>query len=293
MPDTDSTLADPVPTKMMTSARFRGGLIALILVEASWLVLCGGLAYLGRSGVPALLLLVFALITAVATVAGWILVTSETAMGLAALAIFAAVVASLVSAGVQAFHLVAGSHSDGHGAKLGWALVTALLSLIALGAVVGILGEVSDRQDKVERHERALARLAGGRWLGARAEPPELLMPPLAIPGVCGYELKGSFRYAVAGGTRVVLVCLAPPDDPEELAAAASSWQDRLRAADPDARVRSLLVVSAEEAPPPPAGQLFALGVTPVTAETLLDTVGPWLGEPNHISVPIAATLGQ
>lgn len=289
----NTTLADPAPAKAMTSARTRGGLIGLVVVEASWLVLCGGLAYFGRSGVPALLLLVCALIAAVATAVGWILVTSETAMTFAGLALGAAILAGLVGAGVQLFQLIAGADSGGHGAKLGWALVTVLLSLIAFCAVVGILDDLSERQATVLRHAGVVERLPGSRWLGARAEQPELLMPPLAIPGVCGFELKGPFRYAVAGGTRVVLVCLAAPDDPEELAAAASSWQDRLRAADPGARVRSVLVVSAEEVPAPPAGQLFALGVTPVTAEALLDTVGPWLGEPDHISVPIAATLSQ
>jgi len=288
--DIHSTLADPAPSGMMTPARYRGSLIALVIVEAWWLGVCGGLAFLHWSGLPAGLFVVLGPIVAVATAVGWIRLTSDASMAVAGVAFCVAILAGVVSAGVQLFHLLTGGRRSLHGAVLGWAVLTALLSLIALFVVVGIL---ADRQGTVLLHARTAERLAEARWFGPGRQPPALLKPMLEIPGVHGYELTGGkgFRYAVVGAERVVLICLAPPDDPEELSAEAARWQDRLRAADNSARVRGVLVVSTESVPGLRAGEMFALGVTPATTEGLLDTVGPWLGEPARINVPIAALL--
>jgi len=290
--DIHSTLVDPAPSGMMTPARYRGSLIALVIVEAWWLGICGGLAYLHWSGLPVGLFVVLGPIVTVATAIGWIRLTSDASMAVAGVAFCVAILAGVVSAVVQLFRLLSGGRPSLHGAALGWAVLTALLSLIALFAVIGIL---IDRQETVQLHARTAERLAEARWFGPWKQPPALLTPMLEIPGVHGYELTGGkgFRYAVVGAERVVLICLAPPDDPDELSAEAVRWQDRLRAADNSARVRGVLIVSAESVPGLRAGEMFALGVTPATTEGLLDTVGPWLGEPAHINVPIAALLMQ
>jgi hypothetical protein len=275
----------------MTSARFRGGLIALVAVQASWLAICAGLAFQHRSDVVAWLFVAAGLIVAVATVAGWLRPASEAPLPVACLTYSLVILTGLISAGVQIYHLLAG-HPGRHGAALGRELLIVFLTLIAMFTVIGILAELEERQGTVRRHAETVDRFAGTRWFGAGEQPPELLLAPLEIPGVYAYELSGDgFQYAVVGAERVVLVCLAPPDDPEELAAKAVTWQDRLRAADSGARVRCVLVVSPEEDPGPPPGRLLALGVTPTTAEGLLDTVAPWLGEPDHVNVPIAALL--
>jgi len=289
MPDDQTTLADPPLTGAQTSARFRAGLIGLVVTEAVWLASCAALAAAHWSGLWFPLVAVLGLIIVVATAAGWIRLRTEGPITVMCLAFAVVILAALVSVGTQVQHQLAGSAPAGRGAVLGWAILTALLSLITMTTAGMILDDLASRQKKVEQHARTAERLAGRRWFGGDPQPPELLGPPLATPGVHGYELpdRTGFRYALVGGERVVLIGLSAPDDTEELAAATASWQDRLRVADDRVRVRGVLVDGGGL----PAGQILALGVTPATENGLVETVGPWLGEPDHINVAIAALL--
>lgn len=287
-----ATLAEPALWGRVTSARFRAALITLVVLQAAWLAVWGALTVRPWFGLPAWLFVAAGLVATVATVAGWVRLAFDPAMAVAGLAYLVAVLAGLTGAGVQGYHLLAG-HPGRPGATLGWVLLATLWSLVTGAVVLGMLVELDERQGTVLRHAQTVERLAGPPWFGAGPRPPELLVPPLEIPGVYAYELTSGkgFRYALVGAERVVLICLAAPDDPADLAAEASSWQDRLRAAHSAARVRCVLVVSPEEEPGPPAGRLLTLGVAATTADGLLDMVGPWLGEPAHVNVPIAALL--
>jgi hypothetical protein len=287
-----ATLAEPAPSGMVTSAGCRGALITLVVLQAAWLAVWGALTVRPWFGLPAWLFVAAGLVAAVATLVGWLRLAFEAAMGVAFLAYLTAVLTGLIGAGVQVYHLLAG-HPGRPGGTLGWMLLATLWSLVTGAVVLGMLVELDERQGTVLRHAQTVERLAGPPWFGAGPQPPELLVLPLEIPGVYACELTSGkgFRYALVGAERVVLISLTAPDDPADLAAEASSWQDRLRAAHSAARVRCVLVVSPEEAPGPPAGWLLTLGVAATTADGLLDTVGPWLGEPAHVDVPIAALL--
>lgn len=296
--DLRSTLIVPPPAGMVTTARSRAELIALITFVGLWLVGSIGPAIPRWSGLPAGLFIVLGLIVVVPTLIaiGWVSrPTANAAMVLSALVACVAIVACLFSATVNGYDLVVGPHRAGHASVLAWACLTALLSFVALMAVVGILLEQQDRIPVVERHTRIVARVREGQWVTPGTQPPALLTSLLDTPGVCGYRLEpeSHFPYAVVGGERVVLICLALPDAHllDELEAQTRKWQQLLREADSRTQVRSVLILPADDEPPPQAGQLFALGLIAITAQDLLATVSPWLGEPDHVSIPVAAAL--
>jgi len=295
--DLRSTLVVPPPAGMVTTARSRGELIALIVIVGLWLAGSIGLAIPRWSGLPAGLFIVLGLVVVVPTLIaiGWVSRrTAEAAMIIVGLAACVAIVASLFSAAVNGYHVVAGPHRAGHASVLAWACLTALLSFVLM-AVIGILDEQQDRIPVVDRHARVAARIRDFRWATPGSEPPALLAPLLETPGVCGHRLEpgAHFPYAVVAGERVLLVCLALPEAHlrEELEAQTRRWQRLLRKADGRTQVRCVLILPADDEPAPPAGELFALGLTASTARDLPATVSPWLGEPDHISVPVAAAL--
>jgi len=204
--------------------------------------------------------------------------------------------AILIVAGIELGYRTIAEHHPG-GPVAWWALGAGLSALIA--AIVQAFAGVSANDDSLNRgpaeeDARLVEQISGRDWFGTTETPPDFMGRLFKLPALRGCELStsaaaGGFNYALAAGSRVLLVSmLTSTEDRPELDAAMATWRSRLT---DSVLVKTILVVPGYELPSLNASEQFALTAPLTTTQAFVDTVGHWLDRDNRILVPVMRGL--
>jgi len=179
-----------------------------------------------------------------------------------------------------------------------WALGAGLAGLVA-ALVQSSAGDVANltivSRRPAEEDAELADRISNQRWFGSTQVSPVFTEPLFAMPALRGFELSAestatTFNYALAAGSRVLLIAmLASADDRPELDAAASNWRTQL--ASPGVLVNTIFVVPGYELPKLRADEQFGMTAAMTTTLAFADTVGHWLDRDNRILLPVVRSL--